>query len=87
MPFKSPIWELYISNKTLYKTDQSHFNAWCKNCLPSTASQSRRRHTQIRLADLFDYQKVNNYLDFYQTTVKQNLQTQAENFEQMFTEQ
>jgi len=33
MPPKSPIWELYISNKTLYKTDQSRFNAWCNGCL------------------------------------------------------
>ncbi|KIM90831.1 hypothetical protein PILCRDRAFT_83980 [Piloderma croceum F 1598] len=33
MPPKSPIWELYIGNKTLYKTDQSHFNAWCNDCL------------------------------------------------------
>jgi hypothetical protein len=58
--------------------------------LLSTVSQPQRRHptcTQIRLGDLFDYQNVNNYLDFYHTTAKQNLQTEAETFEQMFAKQ
>jgi hypothetical protein len=58
--------------------------------LLSTASQPRRRcptRTQICLKDLFDYQNVNNYLDFYHTAAKQNLQTEAETFKQMFAEQ
>jgi hypothetical protein len=44
-------------------------------------------HTQIHLGDLFDYQNANNYLDFYHTAAKQNLQTEVETFEQMFAEQ
>jgi hypothetical protein len=58
--------------------------------LLSTALQPHRRcptRTQIRLEDLFDYQNANNYLDFYHTAAKQNLQTEAETFEQMFAEQ
>ena len=44
-------------------------------------------HTQIHLEDLFNYQKANNYLDFDQTAAKQNLQTEVENFKQMFAKQ
>ena len=58
--------------------------------LLSTALQPwcrRPTHTQIRLEDLFDYQNANNYLDFYHTAAKQNLQTEAETFKQMFAEQ
>jgi hypothetical protein len=58
--------------------------------LLSTALQPWRHcptHTQIRLEDLFDYQNANKYLDFYHTAAKQNLQTEAETFEQMFAKQ
>jgi hypothetical protein len=58
--------------------------------LLSTVLQPQRRRptrTQIRLGDLFDYQNANNYLDSYHTAAKQNLQTEAETFEQMFAEQ
>lgn len=58
--------------------------------ISSTDSQPchhRPTHTQIRLKDLFDYQNSNNYLDFYHTAAKKNLQIETETFEQMFAEQ
>lgn len=30
---KSPLWQQFYSNKTKYKTDRTHFNAWCRACL------------------------------------------------------
>jgi hypothetical protein len=32
---KSPVWQLFFVNKSTYKTDHSHFNAWCIGCLKS----------------------------------------------------
>jgi hypothetical protein len=33
MTLKSPVWDLFFCNKTPYKTDKSHCNAWCIGCL------------------------------------------------------
>jgi hypothetical protein len=33
MTLKSPVWDLFFCNKTPYKTDKSHCNAWCIRCL------------------------------------------------------
>ena len=32
---KSKLWEYFIRNKTLYKTDRTHQNTWCKSCVES----------------------------------------------------
>ncbi|KAG5649447.1 hypothetical protein H0H81_003850 [Sphagnurus paluster] len=39
MPPKSPLWELFHSNKTKYKTDKTHLNAWCKACVAAHIRQ------------------------------------------------
>ncbi|KAF8154035.1 hypothetical protein B0H34DRAFT_676900 [Crassisporium funariophilum] len=33
MPPKSPVWDLFHSNQTKYKTNSTHLNAWCKACV------------------------------------------------------
>lgn len=33
MPPKSPIWNHFYSNRTKFKTNQTHCNAWCKYCV------------------------------------------------------
>ncbi|KAJ7924512.1 hypothetical protein B0H13DRAFT_2315412 [Mycena leptocephala] len=33
MPEKSAIWDAFYENRSRYKTDQNHFNAWCYACL------------------------------------------------------
>jgi hypothetical protein len=35
MPPKSKLWEHFLCNKTLYKTDHTHQNVWCKSCIES----------------------------------------------------
>jgi hypothetical protein len=35
MPPKSKLWEHFLCNKTLYKTDCTHQNVWCKSCVKS----------------------------------------------------
>ena len=35
MPPKSKLWEHFLCNKTLYKTNRTHQNAWCKSCVES----------------------------------------------------
>ena len=35
MTVKSPVWQLFFVNKSTYKTDYSHFNAWCIRYLKS----------------------------------------------------
>jgi hypothetical protein len=29
----SPLWKYFYQNKTHYKSDKTHKNAWCKRCL------------------------------------------------------
>jgi hypothetical protein len=29
----SPLWKYFFQNKSLYKSDKTHKNAWCKRCL------------------------------------------------------
>ena len=33
MPPKSPVWNHFYGNKTKFKTNQTHNNAWCKYCV------------------------------------------------------
>ena len=35
MTVKSPVWQLFFVNKSTYKTDHLHFNAWYIGCLKS----------------------------------------------------
>ncbi|GLB40084.1 putative protein of unknown function (DUF 659) [Lyophyllum shimeji] len=39
MPPKSPVWDLFHSNRTKYKTDDTHLNAWCKACVTAEIRQ------------------------------------------------
>ena len=41
MTVKSPVWQLFFVNKSTYKTDHSHFNAWCIGCLKSCKTDLR----------------------------------------------
>ena len=33
MPPKSPLWEHFYANRTKYKGNSTHNNAWCKYCV------------------------------------------------------
>ena len=39
----SPLWKYFFQNKTLYKSDKTHKNAWCRGCLDA------RKHVMIEL--------------------------------------
>jgi hypothetical protein len=41
MTVKSPVWDLFFCNKTHYKNDKSHCNAWCIGCLKLAKKQLR----------------------------------------------
>jgi hypothetical protein len=41
MTVKSPVWQLFFVNKSTYKTNHSHFNAWCVGCLKSCKTDLR----------------------------------------------
>ncbi|KAF8062594.1 hypothetical protein FPV67DRAFT_1452392 [Lyophyllum atratum] len=43
MPPKSPLWNYFHSNKTHYKGNKSHLNAWCKACV---AAHTRRQEVE-----------------------------------------
>jgi hypothetical protein len=43
MPPKSPVWNHFYGNKTKFKTNQTHNNAWCKYCVHVTQVRKRRR--------------------------------------------
>ncbi|KAF8163038.1 ribonuclease H-like domain-containing protein [Crassisporium funariophilum] len=40
MPPKSPVWDLFHSNQTKYKTNSTHLNAWCKACVAAEICQT-----------------------------------------------
>ncbi|KAF8153088.1 ribonuclease H-like domain-containing protein [Crassisporium funariophilum] len=40
MPPKSPVWDLFHSNQTKYKTNGTHLNAWCKACVAAEICQT-----------------------------------------------
>ena len=62
MPPKSPIWELYIGSKTLYKTDQSHFNAWCNGCLYGCMKNLREADRANVIAGVVSYARTETEL-------------------------
>lgn len=33
MVAKSPLWKYFYTDKSKYKTDKTHYNAWCSACL------------------------------------------------------
>ncbi|KAF8956827.1 ribonuclease H-like domain-containing protein [Flammula alnicola] len=39
----SPLWRYFYTNGTLYKTDKSHKNAWCKSCITTSVCYLRER--------------------------------------------
>jgi hypothetical protein len=39
MPPKSTLWLYFCTNKTWYKGDKTHNNAWCKGCIASYVNE------------------------------------------------
>ena len=45
MPPKSTLWQHFCTNKTCYKGDKTHNNAWCKGCIASYVNERTQADT------------------------------------------
>jgi hypothetical protein len=45
MPPKSTLWQHFHTNKTRYKGDKTHNNAWCKGCIASYVNERTQADT------------------------------------------
>jgi hypothetical protein len=51
MPPKSSLWKHFCTNKTQYKGDKTHNNAWCKTCIAAYVNEQTQADT-IALTEL-----------------------------------
>ena len=45
MPPKSALWKYFCTNKTRYKGNKTHNNAWCKGCITSYINEGTQADT------------------------------------------